>query len=191
MSKKSDKLQIVCILDMSGSMTPIADEVIGSFNHFIEEQKKLEGKAEVTLVVFDGIIEVPLDKVKLKKVQPIDSTIYKPRGMTALYDAIGKTIQNFDEYKDVVLLIQTDGAENSSQEFTQSVVQEMVKNKEAEGWDITFLGANIDAKSVGASLGVALHKSVQYTADTNGIQEAFACMSMMSSDYRATKLGEK
>jgi len=187
---KKDKVQIVCILDMSGSMRDLATEVINSFNHFISEQKKLKGKAEVTLVLFDHVIEKPYYKVKLKDVKDIDETLYKPRGMTALYDAIGLTVEEFSEHKDVVLLIQTDGEENSSKEYTQSIIKDMIKDKEQDGWDITFLGANIDAKAVGSSLGVSLLKSVQYSNSADGIHEAFACMSKMSSDYRAKKLGD-
>lgn len=185
---KKQPVQIVAILDMSGSMSPLQTEVINSFNYFIEEQKKLKGKAEVTLVLFDNNYEVPFEKVNLKKFNPIDSTIYKPRGMTSLYDAIGKTVAKFENDKDVVMMIQTDGEENSSQEFTQEIIQNLLKQKEADGWDISFLGANIDAKRVGASIGVALSKSVQYTNDANGLQSAFACMNATSMTYRNSKM---
>ena len=188
MKTKKKPVQIVAILDMSGSMSPLQTEVINSFNYFIEEQKKLKGKAEVTLVLFDNYYEVPFEKINLKKFNPIDSTIYKPRGMTSLYDAIGKTVAKFEEYTDVVMMIQTDGEENSSKEFTQEVIQKLLKQKETDGWDISFLGANIDAKQVGASIGIALCKSVQYTNDSVGLASAFAHANATSVNYRNSKL---
>lgn len=184
------KVQIISIIDMSGSMRMLQTEVIGAFNTFIEEQKKLKGKAEVTLVLFDERYIIPegFNKVKLKNTPLLTSDIYKPTGMTALYDAIGKTINNFSDSKDVVMLIQTDGAENSSREFKQPEVKALINKKEAEGWDITFLGANIDAVSVGASIGLRAAKSVQYSFDTNGINAAFATMACSTAEYRGSKL---
>lgn len=184
------KVQIISIIDMSGSMGALQTEVIGAFNTFIEEQNKLKGKAEVTLVLFDNRYIIPegFNKVKLKNTPKLTEDIYKPTGMTALYDAIGKTINDFEEYKDVVMLIQTDGEENSSKEFKQSTVKELINKKEAEGWDITFLGANIDAVSVGASIGLIAAKSVQYSFDINGINEAFATMACSTAEYRGSKL---
>lgn len=181
-------VQIVAILDMSGSMQLMQNEVINSFNYFIDEQKKLKGKAEVTLVLFDNHYEIPFEKINLKKFKHIDANIYKPRGMTALYDAIGKTVVKFNDYSDVVMMIQTDGEENSSREFTQEIIQKTLKEKEAGGWDISFLGANIDAKKVGTSIGVALCKSVQYTNDSNGLRSAFADMNDTFTTYRNSKL---
>lgn len=184
------KLQIVSIIDMSGSMQALKYECIGAFNTFIEEQKKLDGKAEVTLVLFDEryIIPEAFDKVKLKKTPELTDEVYKPTGMTSLYDAIGKTINKFKDYKDVILLIQTDGEENASKEFTQSAVQQMIKEQEAKGWDVNFLGANIDAKRVGSSLGVAVSKSIQYSFDDIGIKQAFTTMSNCTANYRASKI---
>lgn len=188
MAKTKTPVQIISILDMSGSMSTMTNEVLGAYNHFIAEQKKLKGKAEVTLVVFDDQYEVPLDRVKLKDVRTLTSEDYKPRGMTALYDAVGKTIDRFSEYKDVVMVIQTDGQENASKIYDQPTLKRLVEQKEKDGWDITFLGANIDAKAVGSSIGVALSKSVQYSFDSNGLQEAFATMADTSAVYRASKL---
>lgn len=184
------KVQIISIIDMSGSMGMLQTEVIGAFNNFIAEQKKLKGKAEVTLVLFDDRYIIPegFNKVKLKDTPELTKDIYKPSGMTSLYDAIGKTINNFEGYKDVIMLIQTDGEENCSKEFKQPDVKSMIHKKESEGWDITFLGANIDARSVGASIGLVAAKSIQYSFDTNGINEAFATMACSTAEYRGSKL---
>lgn len=191
MKKNKTPVQVISILDMSGSMAPLQSEVVGAYNHFIEEQKKQEGKAEVTLVMFDNKIITHFDRVNIKKVNDITLNEYKPRGMTALYDAVGKTIDRFSEYKDVVMIIQTDGQENASKIYDQPTLKRLIEQKEKDGWDITFLGANIDAKAAGSSIGVALHKSIQYNNTADGLQEAFACMSAVSVNYRQLKLGEE
>ena len=130
------------------------DEAVAAFNTFIDEQKKLEGKAKVTLIAFDDRYEVVLVRVKLKDVKPLTVNAVLPRG-TALNDAIGKAINSVSsKRKDVVLLIQTDGGENSSREFKTSQVNEMIKAKEQLGWDVTFIGAGIDAFDVGMNYGI-------------------------------------
>lgn len=192
MGKKKNKLpiQIISILDMSGSMSSLQDEVIGAYNFYIKDQKEQSDglNVEVTLVLFDDRYEVPFDKIPLDSTPELTKEIYSPRGMTALYDAIGKTIDNFSEYKDVVMVIQTDGAENASKIYDQPTLKRLIEQKEKDGWDITFLGANIDAKQVGSSFGLSLDKSIQFDYSTNGIQEAFATMADTTISYRASKV---
>lgn len=186
---KSEAVEILCILDRSGSMGFLAEEVINSFNQFIEDQKKEEGKARVTLVLFDNNYEKVYESVKLKKVPELTSKTYFARGLTSLYDAIGKTITDCDA-KDAMVLIQTDGFENSSQEFNQTSVKKLIKEKEALGWDFIFLGANIDTVAVGTGFGMAASKSVSYANSTDGVKGAFMNMSAVTSDYRKTKLSK-
>lgn len=192
MGKKKSKLpiQIISILDMSGSMSSLQDEVIGAYNFYIKDQKEQSDglNVEVTLVLFDDRYELPFNKIPLKDTPELTKEIYYPRGMTALYDAIGKTIDNFSEYKDVIMVIQTDGAENASKIYDQPTLKRLIEQKEKDGWDITFLGANIDAKQVGSSFGLSLNKSIQFDYSTNGIQEAFATMADTTIAYRASKV---
>ncbi len=191
MGKKNKEpvVDIICILDRSGSMMGLQDEVINSFNEFIQDQRKEAGKARVTLVLFDDKYEVVYEGMKLKKVPELTSETYFARGMTSLYDAIGKTLTNVD-VKDAMVLIQTDGHENSSQEFNQSRIKSLIKEKEDLGWDFIFLGANIDAASVGSSFGLHASKTSQFDASDAGIKTAYATMNATASVYRKSKLDD-
>ena len=179
-------VQIVCILDRSGSMSNLAPEVIGSFNEFVKDQQKLQGEAELTLVLFDDKYEIVYSNLSIQNVPELTKEIYYARGMTALYDAVGRTISNF-EGKDVMVLIQTDGYENGSHEYNQYQLKELIKAKEAEGWDFIFLGANIDVKVEGDKMGL-MSKSMAYTNDVAGMRSAFTAMSNVTADYRASKV---
>lgn len=175
---------IICILDRSGSMASIAPEVIGGFNNFIDEQKKIEGKAKVTLVLFDDQYEVLHDKVDLKKVGILTEDQYYTRGMTAMNDAIGKTINTLKKKKKAIVLIQTDGAENASQEYTSADIKTLINDKSKKGWDFQFLGADIDAVTSGNNIGIA--KTLDFAKTKYGYRQAFTSMSVETANYRAS-----
>lgn len=179
--------EIICILDRSGSMGHLRMEVINSFNSFIEEQKEMSGKARVTLVLFDDKIEMPFMRVKLKKFKDIDEEIYYVRGMTSLNDAIGKTLNHdlFVGKKKAIVLIQTDGGENSSKDYSNARVKTLVEKKQALGWDFLFLGANIDTFSVGSSYGFQPNQMMNYVANKSGINTNSVTMSVRSTAYRS------
>ena len=192
MSKKEPTIDIICVLDRSGSMSSLAGEVINSYNNFLQDQRTEKGKARVTLVLFDDKYEVVYERVKLKKVPELTPKVYFARGMTSLYDAIGKTISDdrFKDTKDAIVLIQTDGYENSSQEFKKEDIKQLVKEKEALGWDFQFLGANIDAMAVGQGFGLSTDKIMQYQATNSGVRDAHMSMSAVSKAYRRSKIQE-
>lgn len=177
------KVEIVAILDRSGSMSNIMDEAIAALNHFVEEQKLLPGKAKFTLVGFDDRYEVVLDHVKLKDVQPIIIDQVRPRGMTALNDAIGKTINSI-ESDNVVLLIQTDGFENASSEYTTAQIKTLIESKTKAGWDISFIGAGVDAFAGGATLGVMSSKCVTVDKNARGMDQMRSYVSATTTEYR-------
>lgn len=179
--------EIVCILDRSGSMDDIMPECVNALNEFLEEQKKLPGKAKVTLVAFDNQYIVVFDRLKLKTCPRINITDVMPRGMTALYDAIGKTIDRLEGKKDVVMLIQTDGFENASREYDLEKVREMIKAKKAEGWDISFMGSNIDAHTTGTKMGVDVGKTVNIPKDQAGMAKLRTYATVTATSYRSTK----
>ncbi len=186
---KTPVIDIICILDRSGSMMGMADEVINSFNEFVQDQLKEKGKARLTLVLFDDKYEVVYEREKLKKVPELTSKTYFARGMTSLYDAIGKTLTD-NTAKHAMVLIQTDGHENSSQEFNQEAVKKLIKDKEALGWDFLFLGANIDAKSTGAGFGLHATKTSQFDANAAGVKMSYDTMKASTSVYRKAKLDD-
>jgi len=186
--------EIVLVVDRSGSMGSCAEEAQNGINQLIEEQKGVEGKANFTLVQFDNEYEFVHEGVSIKDVP--DFTL-KPRGMTALLDAVGRSItetgtrlENMDE-KDrpalVTFVIVTDGAENASQEFKLKTVQDMIKEQQEKyNWQFTFLGANADAFAGGVNLGIKSPGLALYASDKSDI--AFSCSSANLTRQRGAVL---
>ena len=191
MSNKN-KTHITAILDRSGSMRGLTTETIGGFNRFINEQKDAQGSGTFTMVLFDDKYEVPFNGIDLDVVPVLTTDLYSARGMTSLYDAIGKSVRDTENFLStipedqrpgsVIFLIVTDGQENSSKEFAGEAgrlrVQEMVKNQtEKFDWNFIFMAANIDAKVVGDSLGVDSNRSFNYSPDSAGTEAVYSVAS--------------
>lgn len=194
---KKNLTEMVFILDRSGSMGHLTDDTIGGFNSMIENQKKEEGEAFVTTVLFDDQYELLHDHIDIREIQPITNNEYYARGMTALLDAIGKTINSIgnrlsttpeDERPDkVIFVITTDGFENASLEFAKSTVKEMIEHQQSKySWTFMFLGANMDAVGEAASLGINTDFARTYTANTWGTQSVYTSMSKAMSCARST-----
>lgn len=184
---------ICVILDRSGSMQPIDADTVGGFNAFIEEQRKIEGRTTVTLVRFDNRVEVDYIMKPLEQVPLLKSV--GPRGMTAMYDAIGQTINELgDQLRDmdedkrpskVMIVIITDGAENSSHKFSASNIRGMIMQQQSiYNWQFTYLGANQDAVLTGGSLGISPNMSATFS--THNTPKMFAAVSQNVASYRAT-----
>ena len=195
---KKGLTEIVFILDRSGSMSGLEKDTIGGYNSLIEKQKKEEGEALISTILFDGQVEVLHDRIPLAKIEPITDKEYYVRGSTALLDAIGGAIHhigNIHKYareEDVpektLFIITTDGMENSSREYTYDKVKKMVeKKKEKNHWEFIFLGANIDAVSVANQFGVDKSRAVRYECDEAGTRLNYNVMSKMVSCARAAK----
>lgn len=178
------KDEIICIVDRSGSMAAILNDAEGGLNSFIDEQKKIAGGANLTLVEFDN------EAVKLTDRSDINSfTGYKlkPRGGTALLDAIGMTVNGFDYSGDgkVIVVIVTDGEENTSCEYTQKMVFDLITDRKEKGWEFIFLAANQDAISTGTSLGISAGASINFSYDSIGAQNAYRATSVYTSNLRS------
>lgn len=159
--------EIIVITDRSGSMGSVQKDTIGGFNAFLaEQQKSVEGRCLLTYCQFDHEYEVVHEALPIEKMKPLDNTTFVPRGSTALFDAVGRTIDdvgqrlaNTPEDKrpgNVVVVILTDGGENaSSPKYKNGKLQEMVKHQaDAYDWTFIFLGQNIDAFAGGAAIGL-------------------------------------
>ena len=179
MTNQNNVTEMVFILDRSGSMAGLESDTIGGFNSLIEKQKKLDGKAYVSTVLFDNLTEVVHDRVEIQNIKPMTEEEYFVRGCTALIDAIGGAIHhiaNIHKYarpEDVpshtVFVIITDGAENASRHYTSDRVKAMIeKEKEQYGWEFMFIGANIDAVETAREYGIDESRAVNYNADTVG-----------------------
>ena len=178
--------EMVFILDRSGSMSGLEQDTIGGFNSMIEKQKKEEGEALVTTVLFDHDCTTIHDRVNLSEVKPMTDREYWVRGNTALIDAIGQTVNHIESVHKyireedvpgkVVFVITTDGMENASREYTSEQVKQMIKAKEELGWEFLFLGANIDAVNTAASFGIRYDRAVNFINDSYGIAGNFAAV---------------
>ena len=171
-------IELVFILDRSGSMAGLEKDTIGGFNSLLEKQKKEPGKALVNTVLFDNRTDVIHDRVPLEKVNPMTDREYFVRGSTALLDAVGGAIHhiaNIHKYarredipEKTLFVITTDGMENASRKYTYDQVKEMISQKQALGWEFLFLGANIDAAKEAARFGIRADRAADYHADTLG-----------------------
>lgn len=185
---------VAMVVDRSGSMSSMGNEVMNGFNTFLAEQQALPGKCTATVVRFDDKVEVIQHGVPLQSVRKADRTTFAPRGMTALLDAMGQTIQmvetqvdSMDQKPDkIMVMILTDGAENASRSFTRAAVMATIKRLEATGdWQFVFVGANQDAIAVGESYGMSAKNCLSYSATPNYQNETFKCMSANVAAYRS------
>ena len=171
--------ELVFILDRSGSMHGMESDTIGGFNSMIAKQKKLEGRAYVSTVLFDNESVVLHDRVGLHKIQPMTERDYTPRGCTALLDAIGGAIHHIgnvhkyarkeDVPEHTIFVIITDGKENASHHYTAERVKQMIEKEKAKyGWEFLFLGANIDAVETAKHFGIENDRAVTYRSDCEG-----------------------
>lgn len=194
---KKNLTELVFILDRSGSMAGLEDDTVGGFNSMVEKQRKLEGDALISTVLFDGVSEVIHDRVAISEIKPLTREEYYVRGCTALLDAIGGAIHhimNIHKYareEDVpehtVFVITTDGMENASREYSAERVKKMIEQqKEKAGWEFLFLGANIDAVGTAASFGIGADRAVDYCSDSTGTQLNFSVLSDAISSVRSS-----
>lgn len=174
---------IIAVLDRSGSMGHLAVEVISNFNHFLKEQQSVEGKAKLTLVLFDDKYEVVYDETDLMEVPPLTEDVYYTRGMTAMNDAIGKILSDKQKKKKGLVFIHTDGLENASREWTTDQVKSEIKKLEKK-WDFIFAGANIDALAEGGARGFAATNTINVANNAAGIQRSYANASAKAMAYR-------
>lgn len=195
---KPDFTEIIFVLDRSGSMEPLAKDVIGGFNGIIENQRKLEGTAAVTLVLFDDEYEVVYSAKDINDVAPLTNKQYFARGLTALLDAVGKTIDDVglrlsntpeeERPSKVLIIINTDGFENASREYTKEKVCEMVtRQREKYSWEFLFLGADIDAFGTARELGISTANTAQYSHSPDGILLGCYAMDNFISSKRMKK----
>lgn len=192
--------EIIFLLDRSGSMAGLESDTIGGFNGFIEKQRKLEGETLVTAVLFDDQYEILWNGIKAKKAKLTDQDYYV-RGMTALLDAVGKTILDVgyrlsktpesDKHGKVIFVITTDGMENASSEFSYTKVKELIKHqKEKYNWEFIFLGANIDAREEADSLGIDVENAFNFEASEKGVEVMYnmLCEAVSEKRQRTRKL---
>lgn len=181
---KKNLTEMVFILDKSGSMYGLEKDTIGGFNSMLDKQKKREGEALISTILFSTESFVLHDRVSIDKVKNITDKEYSTGGGTALLDAVGgavKHIANVHKYareedrpEHTIFVIITDGYENSSIRYDYPAVKKLIeKQKEKFGWEFIFLGANIDAAAEADRLGISKDMSMEFACCSEEISSNF------------------
>ena len=198
---KKNLTELVFIVDRSGSMGGLESDTIGGINATLAKNRKLDGEAIVSIVLFDNTSEVLVDRVPIEQVKDLSREDYQVRGCTALLDAVGDSIRHIgrvqgympDEYKaeHVIFVITTDGLENASQRHSYNDVKRAIEQRTEEGWEFVFLGANIDAVGEAARIGIAADRAATYVADGAGIDVMYEGVAEACCAMRRASAGER
>lgn len=202
---KKGLTELVFIMDRSGSMGGLENDTIGGFNSVLDKQKKEEGEANVTTVLFDDQIETIHERFPIGIVEPITDKDYFVRGSTALLDAVGSTVKKVENIQKrlpeemraekVIVVITTDGCENASREYSSKMVKRMIEKNQKNGWEFLFMGANMDAVKEAGRMGIKSSHAVSYKNDEKGVSLNYQAVGgvlscMRSADYSESEMDE-
>lgn len=187
--------ELVYIIDRSGSMHSLTEDTVGGYNAFLEEQKKLDGQAYLTTVLFDDKYELFCDHIDIKNAIHMTHADCHARGCTALMNAIGKTINSVgarlantpeeDRPSKVLFMIMTDGYENASKEFSRSDIKKMIEHQQSVySWQFVFVGAGIDAYDYAESIGISKDFVASTYATSNCVADTFSAFSKCACSIR-------
>lgn len=187
--KKYDHVDLVMILDKSGSMHGMESDTIGGFNSMLDKQRKLDVKTDVTTAMFNNQTRYIHERKALNEISNITDKDYQPQGSTALLDCVGMTIDKVSGYysvndkkNKVIVAIITDGLENASKEYSKDVVRKLISAKKEQGWEFIFLGANIDAVHEAGTIGIDSSRVVQYKATNRGVRRNFDAVASFAAE---------
>lgn len=183
---KKNLTDLVLILDESGSMHGTESDVVKGTNALLDSQRSKDEETLITLVLFNDKVKRVFFRKNLNEISNLQNNMYKPSGCTALYDAIGqtvdslrKTVDELDEInkpENVIFSIMTDGLENASKEYSQALVKEMIEHQKTEGWEFIFQAANIDTVETARSIGISEEDSVPFETSKDGMAKVFRVM---------------
>lgn len=193
------KTYVGIILDRSGSMGHLADEVVEAFNDQVDAIKKMAREQEVVVsfVTFSTFVDsVTILHKNVRSLKPLRRNQYRPGGMTALYDAMGDTIYEFEQVEDYddpdvafLLIVITDGEENNSKRFNNHKLRRAVERTEADGrWTITYLGTNQDVWAVAQEIGLKIGNVGSWDHSTGGLREASLDLTRSIGTYGESRL---
>lgn len=199
---KAGLTELVFILDQSGSMYNLTEDTIGGFNSMLEKQRHVKGDCKVTTVLFNDRAHTIHNRLDLQAVRPMTRKDYIPHGSTALYDAVGRTMDSIiasqrhmnPKYRasQVMFVIITDGLENDSMYYSASQIRKMIEyEKEKYGWKFIFLGANFDAEKAGSEIGIDARFTASYVPDAQGTELNFEAVSAAAACVRESGILEE
>ena len=181
MKKNMKEMDIVFLLDRSGSMSGMEEDTIGGYNSYLKEQRK--NNVRVTTVLFDDQYELLHERENIKNVHNLTRNEYYVRGCTALLDAIGKTINLMDNKNTgkTIFIITTDGLENASSEYTKDKIKNLIKKH--KDWEFMYIGADIDSYKEGETIGIKKSNIANYSKSKKGMQKLFSSIGKASSSF--------
>ena len=188
--KKAAKGAIVhLVLDKSGSMSAITGSTIAGVNEFVRQTAEADPTALYSLTTFDTEVHKVVRSLDITDVTPLDGRTYRPGGGTALLDGVGAAIKEIDDMPDkpskIVVVIMTDGQENSSREYTREAIRKTIEARETDGWQFLFLGANVSAFHEAGAIGMAAPATRSFTRHHNdaGNLAAYNVLTNSTSSY--------
>ena len=195
---KHDYTHLIIVLDASGSMSSIQDDIKGSFNEFLKKQREEPGKTVFDLFQFNDEVRRPVKSADLAHFHDDLMAKYNCSGCTALNDAVciaidtvGHTFADMEEAErpeHVLCVIITDGMENASREYTSKDVKDRIEHqKTAYKWDFQFLAANQDAFATGESIGLDKSSCMNFVADAAGVNMLCSRMNLCMDKIRNSK----
>lgn len=175
-------MDLIFVMDKSGSMWNVEEDTIGGFNSFIQREKSKNQNTRVTLVLFDDEYKILYTRKPIDEVELLTNKEYCTGGCTALLDAVGTTIVSLDKEvsEKVMFVITTDGLENASREFTRDAVKELIT---AHDWEFLFIGADIDSYSEAASIGIRSERAANYHKSAAGLGALFGAVGDFKDAY--------
>lgn len=181
---QNEKMDLIFIMDRSGSMMGSQKDTIGGFNSFIQQEIKKELDTRVTTILFDNEYEILYKRKPIHEVKELTEKEYWVRGTTALLDAIGKTINTLDKEIDnkTLVVIMTDGYENASREYTKQQIQNLIAN---HNWEFIYIGADIDSYSEAANYGFKRSRIANYRKSKQGVKDAYTSINSAVNYMRA------
>ena len=167
-----ENIDLVFLMDRSGSMSGSEEDTIGGFNSFIERHKQKDVNTTVTTILFDDKYEILYKRVPITEVNKLTREEYWVRGCTALLDAIGKTITTLDREIDnkVLFVIMTDGFENASREYSKEQIQSLIGS---HNWEFIYIGADIDSYAEAGCIGIRKTHTANYKKSARGVEKLY------------------
>ena len=183
---QNENLDLIFLMDRSGSMGGSESDTIGGFNSFIQREKDKGLNTRVTTILFDDKYEVLYKRKDIGEVAELTQNEYWVRGCTALLDAIGKTINTLDHEIDnkVLFVIMTDGLENSSREFSKDQIRNLI---DSHNWEFIYIGADIDSYSEAGNIGIKRSRVANYCKSGEGIDELYCSVSDAADTIRCNQ----
>lgn len=181
---------VLFVTDKSGSMDLLAADVRGGFNSYVDTLRQDGNAYRLSVTLFDTEHTELCADAPIGEVPQMDARNYVPFGSTALLDAVGNTITRFraahpslPEGDRALLVIQTDGQENSSREYSYEGVSALIQAWEAGGWTVLYFGAGAEAWDEGARLGVSAHSILRTSRTGKSTSSGYAGLASASMAY--------